>query len=268
MIGDRSTVLEVVSYNIHKGLTTGNLRVALEHMRLGLRQLAPDIVLVQEVVGSHQRYQQRFHNWPTSSQFEFLADRMWPYHAYGRNAVYSGGDHGNAILSRFPIVDHENIDISQNSLEQRGILHAVVDVPGLHRPLHACCTHLNLLHGQRKRQLAALAARVDDAVPHDCPLIIGGDFNDWRTWATRALRRTIGVREVHVHTHGRHARTYPGWQPLLALDRIYVRGLDILDAGVLDGPAWRSLSDHLGVHTKLRAPRAQRPGAAHRGAAS
>ena len=266
MIGDRSTVLEVVSYNIHKGLTAGNLRVALEHMRLGLRRAAPDIVLVQEVVGSHQRYQQRFHNWPASSQFEYLADRMWPYHAYGRNAVYSSGHHGNAILSRFPIVDHENIDISQHALEQRGILHAVMDVPGHKRPLHVCCTHLNLLHGHRKRQLAALSARVDEAVPHDCPLIIGGDFNDWRRWATGELRRSIGVREVNHHAHGRHVRTYPGWRPMLALDRIYVRELDILDAGVLDGPAWRSLSDHLGVHASLRAPAAQRPTAARGGA--
>ena len=58
-----------------------------------------------------------------------------------------------------------------------------------------------------------------------------------------------------MHAHGRHARTYPGWHPLLALDRIYVRGLDILEARVMDGAAWRSLSDHLGLHARLRAPR-------------
>lgn len=243
--------LEVVSYNIHKGLTAGNLRVALEHMREGLQALAPDIVLVQEVVGSHRGFEQRFPDWPADAQFEFLAHRMWPYHAYGRNAVHLGGDHGNAILSRFPIVRHENIDISIHPLEQRGILHAVLEVPGLEHELHVCCTHLNLLHAHRKRQVAALNARVLEAVPEECPLVIGGDFNDWRTWATGELRRAIGVHEVHVSVHGRHARTYPGWRPLLSLDRIYVRGLPILDARVLEGAAWRALSDHLGLHATL-----------------
>ena len=248
----RSQGLRVVSYNIHKGLTAGNLRVALARMREALRTLGPDLILVQEVVGSHGGYARRFSDWHAGAQFEFLADSMWPHYAYGRNAVHAAGDHGNAILSRFPITSFENIDISVNRFEQRGILHVEIDVPGLACPLHACCTHLNLLHGQRRRQLAALAQRVHDAVPAHCPLVIGGDFNDWRTWATLELARTIGVAEAYVHVHGRHARTYPDWHPILPLDRIYVRGLDIAGARVLDGPAWRAMSDHLGVHVDLR----------------
>ncbi len=256
MTGAGGRGLTVVSYNIHKGLSAGNLRVALAHMREALHTLAPDMVLVQEVVGNHERFERRFADWPARAQFEYLADSMWPHYAYGRNAVYGGGDHGNAILSKFPITGFENIDISTNAFERRGILHAVVDAPGAGAPLHVCCTHLNLLHGQRKRQLATLASRVRDAVPERCPLIIGGDFNDWRAWASGQLRRTIGVEEAHLRVHGRHARTYPGWHPLLPLDRIYVRGMEILDAGVLDGAAWRSLSDHLGLHARLRPVRA------------
>jgi len=252
MAGDATRHLEVVSYNIHKGLGVGNLRVALSQMRDALHALAADLVLIQEVVGSHRGHARRFADWPTVAQFEFLADNMWPHVAYGRNAVYSGGDHGNAILSRHPIAWHENIDISLNPLERRGILHAVVEPPGLAAPLHVCCTHLNLLHGQRKRQLERLAQRVRSAVPAHCPLIIGGDFNDWRTWATGALARSIGVEEAYVARHGRHARTFPGWHPMLALDRIYVRGLPVTRARVLDGPPWRTLSDHLAVHAELR----------------
>ena len=243
--------LEVVSYNIHKGLGVGNLRVALNRMRDALREQAADLVLIQEVVGSHEGYARRFPDWPAAAQFEYLADSMWPHYAYGRNAVYSGRHHGNAILSRHPIHWHENIDISLNPLERRGILHAVIEFPGLDAPLHVCCTHLNLLHGQRKRQLALLVDRVRSAVPDGCPLVIGGDFNDWRTWATGQLGRTIGVQEAYVARHGRHARTYPGWHPLLALDRIYVRGLNVTRATVLDGAPWRSLSDHLALHAEL-----------------
>ena len=155
-------------------------------------------------------------------------------------------------MSRYPIVDWENIDISQHPLERRGILHVRIDVPGFTQPLHVCCTHLNLLHRHRRHQVSQLASRIREAVPRDCPLIIGGDFNDWRTWVTAELERQIGVRDAHVHARGRHARTFPAPYPFLALDRIYVRGMEVVDARVLDTPPWRALSDHLGLQATLR----------------
>lgn len=51
-------------------------------------------------------------NWPDTTHYEFLADTMWSDYAYGRNAVYPEGHHGNAVLSRFPIEYYENRDIS------------------------------------------------------------------------------------------------------------------------------------------------------------
>lgn len=240
--------LSIVSYNIHKGLFAGNMRMALRRMRERLHALAPDVVLVQEIVGQNEHMERWFADWPIGTQLEFLADQMWPHTAYGRNAVYNAGHHGNAILSRFPITASENIDLSLHSIEQRGILHVQLDAPNFPHPLHVCCTHLNLLHGHRKRQIATIAARINDAVPAHCPLILGGDFNDWRLWATRALHTAIGVHETHLSVHGRHARTFPGFSPLLALDRIYVRDLQVLDSQVLDSRGWRVLSDHLGLH--------------------
>ena len=71
---------------------------------------------------------------------------------------------------------------------------------------------------------------------------------------TGELHRVIGVRDAHVDVRGRHARTFPAWQPVLALDRIYIRGFEILDAQVLDARAWRTLSDHLGLQATLRLP--------------
>lgn len=245
---DSSHALSVVSYNIHKGLVASNTRMALRRMRDRLHALAPDIVLIQEIVGRNQQMERRFADWPIGTQLEFLADQMWPHTAYGRNAVYKSGDHGNAILSRYPILQVKNIDLSLHSREQRGILHIQVDAPGFEQPLHVCCTHLNLLHGHRKRQIAAIAMRISEAVPPHCPLILGGDFNDWRLWATRELHDRIGVTETHLSVHGRHARTFPGFSPVLALDRIYVRNLKVLGSQVLDGGGWRMLSDHLGLH--------------------
>lgn len=252
--------LSIVTYNMHKGLLAGNMRLALRRMRDRLRSLAADVVLVQEIVGQHQRMEQRFTDWPMGTQLEYLADSMWPHTAYGRNAVYRAGHHGNAILSRYPIIATENIDISLNSTERRGILHVQIDAPKFAQPLLVCCTHLNLLHRHRKRQLAAIARRINVAVPSDCPLILGGDFNDWRLWASAELRDSIGVRETHLSIHGRHARTFPALSPLLALDRIYVRNVRVLDSQVLGERGWRVLSDHLGLHSVVAPLRADEHG--------
>src|SRR6187402_2288446 len=100
--------LRVATFNIHKGLSMFNRRVVIHTLRDQLRALDADIVFLQEVARRHG-------NWPHEPQHEFLADLMWRDHAsssaYGRNAVYDAGEHGNAILSRFPILRWENQDV-------------------------------------------------------------------------------------------------------------------------------------------------------------
>jgi endonuclease/exonuclease/phosphatase family metal-dependent hydrolase len=108
---------------------------------------------------------------------------------YGRNRVHQYGHYGNALLSRFPIVSHENEDVSDHRFERRGLLHTVVKVPGWRRNLHCVCVHLSLHEGGRRRQLEALRARLEDLVERDAPLIIAGDFNDWRQRVSRSSRK-------------------------------------------------------------------------------
>src|SRR5437762_7349988 len=104
MNGER---LRVVTLNIHKGLSHFNRRMVIHELREGLRELDPDFVFLQEVQGLNQRYAMRFATCPTEPQHEFLADGQWQ-HAYGRNAVYDHGHHGNAVLSRFPFLDRKS----------------------------------------------------------------------------------------------------------------------------------------------------------------
>ena len=133
--------LHVATYNIHKGLSQFNRRMVMHDLRERLRGLNADIVFLQEVLGEHQRHADRFHDWPVEPQYEFLADNVWREFAYGRNAVYDHGHHGNAILSRFPIVAYENQDVSPNPFETRGVLHCEIRVPGWVRRCTACaCT--------------------------------------------------------------------------------------------------------------------------------
>jgi endonuclease/exonuclease/phosphatase family metal-dependent hydrolase len=167
------------------------------------------------------------------------------------NAVYDHGHHGNAILSRFPIVSMQNEDVSNHRFERRGLLHCVVTVPGWPRNLHCVCVHLSLHERGRRRQLEAIGGRLAELASRDLPIIVAGDFNDWRQRADAILEDRLGLSEVSASRNGRAARTYPSMLPLLRLDRIYVRGFSVLGAQVHRGAPWSLLSDHLAVSAEL-----------------
>jgi len=236
--------LKVLTVNTHKGFTFFNRRFILHELRAALREADPDIVFLQEVLGEHHRHALRFAGWPATSQYEFLADTLWPDYAYGRNAVYPHGHHGNAVLSRFPIVRHDNLDISIGTHEKRGLLHCVIRPPGHGRDIHAVCVHLGLREGHRARQLELLCLRMREHIPPADPLVIAGDFNDWRLTGHRALGRVGGVREVYADSRGAAARTFPARWPWLRLDRIYVRNAVGFRPSPLAFHPWSRLSDH------------------------
>ncbi len=238
--------IRLLTYNIHKGYCTGNRRFVLNAMRQRIAETGADIVFLQEIHGTAIKSEQkkRRFSYPDQPHFEYLADQAWPHYAYGRNAIYRKGDHGNAILSKFPFVSWENIDVSIFPRSSRSILHGVVELPGSGRPLHILCVHLGLLEQERRGQLRALTERIDSHVPRDEAMIVGGDFNDWRGRAESHLRDDLGLEELFVSLHGSHARTFPVWAPLFPVDRIYFRGVEPLQAECLDSGHWRDLSDH------------------------
>ncbi|MSQ49878.1 MAG: EEP domain-containing protein [Betaproteobacteria bacterium] len=242
--------LRVVTLNIHKGLSQFNRRMVIHELREGLRTLAPDLVFLQEVAGLNQRHALRFATWPGESQHKFLAGEELK-HVYGPNRVHQHGHYGNAVLSRYPILSSENEDVSDHRFERRGLLHTVVKVPGWRRNLHCVCVHLSLHERGRRRQLEAIAARLEELADKRLPIIVAGDFNDWRQRASNILEQSLGMTEVSVAAGGRHGRTYPSMLPLLHLDRIYVRGFKVLDSQVHSGPPWDLLSDHLAVSAEL-----------------
>ena len=114
--------LNVLTINTHKGFTAFNRRFILPELRDAVRSVSADIVCLQEVMGAHEVHPLHIENWPDTTHYEFLADTMWSDYAYGRNAVYPEGHHGNAVLSRFPIEYYENRDISVGNGEKRGLL--------------------------------------------------------------------------------------------------------------------------------------------------
>ena len=236
--------LHIATYNIHKGFSNFNRRMVVHELRERLRQLGADLVFLQEVLGDHQLHPQRFANWPEEPQYEFLADSVWQDFAYGRNSVYDLGHHGNAVLSRYPIIRWDNEDVSAHALESRGLLHCEIEVPTWRMPLHCVCVHLGLTARGRRHQLMALRRRIEQMVPPDAPLVVAGDFNDWRMTAHDRLLSCAGLREVYAAAHGEAARTFPARWPLLRLDRIYVRNAGAHRPIALPRQPWSHLSDH------------------------
>lgn len=235
--------IRVLTLNAHQGFGAGHRRDTLLRIRDALRGSGAALVFLQEI-GAAGGPETAVH------QYEVLADGVWTQHAYGRNAVVSGGHHGNAILSMYPIDRWQNVDASVGTAEPRGLLHAVIELPHGFGPLHGVCVHLALRESHRRKQVARLFELLAGDVPHGAPLVLAGDFNDWRGHAHRLLTRTGGLTEVHAAATGRPARTFPARAPLLRLDRIYVRNLRHRPVGV-QAREWSRLSDHAPLAAEL-----------------
>jgi len=237
--------LRIVSYNIHKGWGPFNRRLTIAEMREALHALGPDLVLLQEVQGVHLGHAQRHPQWPAQPQYQFLADERLPERIYGGNRFHELGHHGNAVLSRFPVQDWANHDVSAHRWESRGILHCAFSLPnGV--ILHVFCVHLGLRAHWRRQQLERLRELIA-ALPPQVPVVVGGDFNDWGREAEEFLALPLGLQDAFTAT-GRRAppRTYPARGLAIGrLDRLYVRGGTVRAARVLRGRPWSHLSDHL-----------------------
>ncbi|WP_018409822.1 endonuclease/exonuclease/phosphatase family protein [Methyloversatilis thermotolerans] len=244
------TELRICTWNIHKGFSQFNRRMVIHELRERLQALGADLVFLQEVQGQHHGHAQRHADWPAEPQYEFLADRMWPATAYGRNAIYDHGHHGNAILSRHPIAQSVNRDVSAHRFEQRGLLHCVIEPDG-HTRVHALCVHLGLTARGRERQYAMLSEHIRSAIPGDEALIVAGDFNDWHNRAEDQWAHALGLHEAHSQLHGRPARSFPAAFPILRLDRIYVRGLRVREVARHAGNPWARISDHAALTALL-----------------
>lgn len=233
-----SEEIRVLTLNIHKGFSLGR-RFTLENIRRCLRDSGATIVFLQEVVGDHSRLRQSVPGWPQANQLEFLADSVWSHYAYGKNAIYQHGHHGNAILSEVPFRSWNNVNISHLRFSQRGILHGTTE-----NGCHLLCIHFGLFEGERRRQTRQLVEYVHESIPAQEPLILAGDFNDWRGSCHRALLRDLNLTEAHCAYHRRMASTFPSFRPLLPMDRIYLRGFRVNSCEIMSGAEWRSISDH------------------------
>lgn len=233
----------VLTFNIHKGKHAFLARETLNQIQAFLCQYSADLVLLQEVVGSDPKRS-------AADQVAHLAEKLGSSYCYGKNLVSGAYHHGNAILSRYPILEWKNEDLSTNRYERRGVLDAIIELPTGAR-LRAYCSHLNLLRESRQSQLGKIGSILDRTQADFTEVsILGGDLNDWNRDADRVFTDR-GWKEVGVEASRKHHLTFPAWWPKMPLDRIYFRGAKLQSSEVIPLRKMGWISDHLPVLAKF-----------------
>jgi endonuclease/exonuclease/phosphatase family metal-dependent hydrolase len=244
--------LRVATYNIHKGVRGmgPNKRLEIHNLGLGVEALDADVIFLQEVRRFHhgdaRTFDHTWFGWPDQEQAEFLAPEGYEV-AYRSNAFTKGGEHGNALLSRWRIGDVGHHDVSDHRFEQRGLLHVPIEWHG--QTIHTVCAHLGLIHSSRVRQVERLGQFIESHVPAGAPVVIAGDFNDWGE-RLDAPMHALGLERARSPSGARHA-TFPSRLPFFTLDRIYTRKLRCVSMQVPRGLAWSRMSDHLPLIAEL-----------------
>lgn len=229
--------LRVLSYNIHKCIGGVDRRYEPERTAEVIRNLHADVLLLQEVD----------HDVPRSNrdrQADVLGDLVgMRYRSWFPNVdVRGGGCYGNAILSRYPIVEATNIDLSIRFKKKRSALHGVIRVrhDEIDRTVHVYNMHLGLARFERRIQLRKfLDSHPFQTLHHETPVVVGGDLNDVYGGLAELLR-PAGFRGIE-----RRPLTFPAWGPVRALDAIFVRGgVDFLKLSRCETDLARRASDH------------------------
>jgi endonuclease/exonuclease/phosphatase family metal-dependent hydrolase len=233
--------LRLLTYNIHKCIGGVDRKYDPQRIADVITNLHADVLLLQEVD----------HDVPRSNrdrQVELLGDLVgMRYRSFFPNVdVRGGGCYGNAILSRYPIVETSNIDLSIRFKKRRSVLHGVIRVRQDHdgeeidRTVHVFNMHLGLARFERKLQLKKfLDAHPFQGMQHETPVLVGGDLNDVYGGLGELLR-PAGFRGIE-----RRPLTFPAWAPVRALDGVFVRGgVDFIKLSRCDTDIARRASDH------------------------
>jgi endonuclease/exonuclease/phosphatase family metal-dependent hydrolase len=204
--------LRVVTYNIHKcrGI---DRRLQPERIADVLRDIDADVVALQEVV-------RLCDDDPTHDQAEFIRASLGGYKlGFGENRLHGGGQYGNAVLSRLPIISSTNYDLSWRRRERRGCLRADLRLSA-GRVLHLFNVHLGTAFFERRHQGRLLLGSEILKAGLSGPRLVLGDFNEWTRGLTSRLL-SADLEAPKLRQFARRSRSYPGVLPLLHLDHIY-----------------------------------------------
>lgn len=230
--------MKLLTYNIHKGIGGLDRRYRLDRIIAVLTEQNPDVVCLQEVDRNTRR--SAFDDQPSllSEALGCVASLDQFIHPH------RGGGYGNMILSRWPFVETEHFSLRQGRRKRRGTLMATIATPdGL---LFVASGHLGLNNQERHRQVDQLLSDLRFAQFAHLPTIVALDSNDWRDTLISGPLARHGFTQVTSPLS--RFRTFPAYMPLVALDKVFVRGAVMIhSACTVRTKLARTASDHLPV---------------------
>ncbi len=233
--------LRVLTYNIHAGKDAQGVDNLVPVAQV-IREAEADLVLLQEVDLGTARS-------GGVDQLQTLAELTGHWGAFGKTLDYQGGEYGIALLSRWPIREHQMIPLpveppqerAGGSHEPRGALHAVVATPM--GEIHLLNTHLDASgeDGYRWQEVRLLLAVADSLRAMGLTVVVGGDLNAMPGTRILEQARSRGWREGWQGCGGGEGPTYPAAEPVRRIDYLLLgAGLSCREAAVLPNLA----SDH------------------------
>jgi endonuclease/exonuclease/phosphatase family metal-dependent hydrolase len=226
----------VATYNVHRW-TGLNGRGAMDPARAAfvISEIDADVIALQEVMRPHHG----------EDPLVALADAMGLHVAFAATRVHKRGEIGNAILSRWPMGAVSMLDLSFSRIESRVAVSARFRFENT--GLDVVSTHLALADRTRHRQVRLLMEHPELRTE---PTLLLGDMNAWRK-----CKATMTLNEEFAEHHNRDwPASFPSAAPVFALDRIYARGVEILDVTAHESRAAQRASDHLPVVARVRLP--------------
>ncbi len=236
----RTRTVRVATYNVHRcrGM---DARTSPQRIASVIAGLDADVVALQEVVGASQR---------RPGQAAELGAALGMGWVMAPTRHLRGALFGNVVLTRLPVRQHEQHDLSWKTCEPRGAQRVDIVIDEGH-VLHVYNAHLGTSLGERRVQADRLATLVHDDRHHG-PSVVLGDFNEWaRGLATDILSSRL--ESVDLTRYIRRPRSYPGLFPFLHLDHIYYKGhVEVLDVTLVRTRQTLMASDHLPLVADLR----------------
>ncbi len=231
----QSKNIRVMSYNIHHGRGSDD-KVDLDRIAKLINDWNPDLVALQEVDNATSR--SNFMN-----QTDTLALKTKMFSIFGKNIDVFGGEYGNAVLSRYPIIHSENRKLpSIGNSEQRGLLAVWVQLKDKDNETVFISTHFD--HREKDTERLKSVEKIKfwiDRGDFGNDFIIAGDLNDT---SSSKIILTINTFCDGTNQSDKY-KTYPAENPDRQLDYIYTcnKGEYIIDSyHVINAPIF---SDHL-----------------------
>ena len=237
-----SVTFRVMSFNIHHAEGIDTVPGVIDTQRIAdlILQEKADLVGLQEVDVGTTRVSGR-------NLIAELAQQTGMDYVFSNNYNYQGGQYGNGILSRFPIVarDHRLLPNVAGS-EQRGWLKAVVDVGGGN--VSFWVTHLSATSTNLERLMCV--TNFNAWLPAETvPVIFTGDFND-NPASTVHSRMATFWNDLWSQVGAGFGYTIPANSPNKRIDYIWTGNATLLQPGSAWVPV-TSASDHRPVVAEM-----------------